>query len=252
MPLRYNWQRGSPSEGKPLFDLACDILNESSIKSADSRRLKVSVPQIIFTFKDVESLLGLVDRNERSNPENTNGNGGYENASNWTYERNSSPETPNPAVTGAHDSMQGSQRSSAKDEKSSKIGSKDLRDNSRHPYHSPAQGEKIADNGSEEGQTLDLKQDSHAEVYATLEKGLSLIAEQKYFEAIGSLMAVKDSVSAFQAATSQKYQIYLSASRNIGILYWLNDNMDLSLQTLLRTLTLYQVMARKGNEDPLL
>lgn len=253
MPLRYHWQRGSPSKGRPLFDLACDILTDSSINSADSRRLKVAVlPQMTFTFKGVEGLLSLVNRNERIELEKINGDGGYETTSNMAHDEKTLPEILNPAVTEVHDSTQRIGENSAKDDEPSDIGSgEDLKEDSGRRYHSSARRENNADDGSE-SQTLDSKQDSHDDAYATLEKGLSLIADQKYFEAIGLLMAVKDSVSAFQGATSQKYQIYLSAARNIGILYWLNGNMDLSLQTLSDALTLQKERARKGDLDFLL
>lgn len=248
MSFRYNWHRGSPSEGKSLFDLAYDILTDSSIKSADSRKLKVSTPQITFTFKSLEGLLRLVDDNERIAPE-TNGDGGCEIISDMASEEKTSPGTPDLAVAGAHNSPQRSEKGSAKDEKPPNVDSEDLEDSN---HSSAAQTEQIIGDGSEEGLILHSKQDSHADAYLTLEKGLGLIADKKYFEAVGSLMAVKDSVSVFQGATSQKYQIYLSACRLIGVLYWLNENMDLSLQTLLSALNLYQEATRKVDQDSLL
>lgn len=251
MPLRYNWQRGSPSGGKPLFDLACDILAESSIKSADSRRLKVSMPEITFTFKGVEDLLGLVDCNDRINLENSNGDDGCETVGITTRQRKTLLETPDPHVIEVHDSTERSKKRSAKDKKSTIVGSEELEGDSYHSDHSSARRNHIIDDESE-GQKLDFKQDTLADAYVTLEKGLSLIGEQKYLEAVGSLMVAKDYVSTFQGATIQKYQIYLTASKNIGVIYWLNKKMELALQTLLHTLTIYQEMARKGIEDPLL
>lgn len=252
MPLRFNWQRGSPNEGKPLFDLAHDILTESSIKSLELRRLKISVPQITFTFPGVEGLLGLVDHIEKINLENKNGNGEYETVSNMTRQGKTSLETPDPRVMEVHDSTERNNKRSAKDKKSSAVNSEDLEGDSLRRDHSLAQRGYIADDDSEEGPKLDLNQDTHADAYSTLEKGLSLIAQQKYFEAVGSLMVVKDLVSTFQGATNEKYKIYLSASTHIGIVYWLNGNTDLSLQTLLHALTIYQEMGRKGDQDSVL
>lgn len=249
MPLRFNWQRGSPNEGKPLFDLAHNILTESSIKSADSRRLNFSALQITFTSKGVEDLLGLVDHFEKVNQENT-----YEIFSQITRQRASSMETPHPRIVEVHDSTERRNKRPAKNTASSIIASEDFAgDSPRRERHSYSHREQhTADDGFEEGRKLDLKQDTHADAYLKLEKGLSLIAEQKYLEAVGSLMVVKDSVSAFQGATNEKYKIYLTASISIGIVYWLNGNMDLSSQTLLHTLTLCQEMGRKGDEDSLL
>lgn len=210
------------------------------------------MPQTTFTFEGVEGLLTLVSRNERIDSEKPNANSYHDMVGNMAHEERNLPETPNSAVMKAHSSAQWSERNSAKGNIPSNVGREDLEGDFHLRYHTSAQREQIADDGSKEGQTLDPEQDLHADAHATLEKGLSLIAEQKYFQAIGSLMAIKDSVSAFQGATSQKYQIYLSASRNIGILYWLNENMDLSLQTLLHTLSLYQDMAKKGDQDSLL
>lgn len=248
MPLRYNWRRGSPSKGKQLFDLACDILTESSIKSADSRRLKMSVPQITFTYEGVEDLLGLIDRVEKINMENT-----YETIIDLTRQRKTSRKTPHPRVMEVHDSPERSDNRLARDNTSSIIGCQDLEGDSPRWDHSSAQRKQhIANNGSGEGRKLDHKQDTHADAYSKLEKALSLIAEQKYFEAVGSLMVVKDSVSAFQDATNERYKIYLTASTYIGIIYWLNGNMDLSLHTLLQTLNLCGELGRKGDQDSLL
>ena len=231
-----------------MFDLACDILTESSIKSADSRRLKMSVPQIAFTYEGVEDLLGLIDRVEKINMENT-----YETVINITRQRKTLRETPHPRVVEVHDSTERSDKRSARDKTSSIIGCEDLEGDSPRWDHSSAQRKQhIANDSSEEGRKLDHKQDTYADAYSKLEEGLSLIAEQKYFEAVGSLMTVKDSVSAFQSATNERCKIYLTASTYIGIVYWLNGNMDLSLQTLLHTLELCEEMGRKGDQDSLL
>ena len=210
-------------------------------------------------FKDVEGILSLLDHDENTDPK-TVSDGGRETIGIMVTAEKNSPKTPDPVVTEAPSSPQESEKSSARDDRSSNIQSNGLEDNSRHQYHPSAQTDRAADDGTEDGfedgfedgQMLRPKRNSYADAYARLQEGVGLIADQKYFEAIASLMAVKDSVSAFQGATSRRYQIYFSASRYIGILYWLNGNMDLSLQTLSRTLNLYQEVSRNGEQDPLL
>jgi hypothetical protein len=85
-----------------------------------------------------------------------------------------------------------------------------------------------------------------------IEKGTLYFEGGKALEAIGCFVTARNSVAAFKSASTDSLAIYLLASINLGLVYWVEGILETSLEILKSTLKTFKENSTSDNTNAIL